>query len=61
MEFGRLMIMADGEQYSIIRRAWLTKIFVLGDVISFFAQFIGKTSFLSGRSIPIASTRGSCA
>ncbi|OJJ77742.1 hypothetical protein ASPBRDRAFT_202660 [Aspergillus brasiliensis CBS 101740] len=41
MEFGRLMIMADGEQYSIIRRTWLTKIFVLGDVISFFAQFIG--------------------
>ncbi|GLA31099.1 hypothetical protein AnigIFM63326_009539 [Aspergillus niger] len=41
MEFGRLMIMVDGEQYSIIRRAWLTKIFVLGDVVSFFAQFIG--------------------
>ncbi|RDH38300.1 RTA1-domain-containing protein [Aspergillus welwitschiae] len=41
MEFGRLMIMVEGEQYSIIRRAWLTKIFVLGDVISFFAQFIG--------------------
>ncbi|KAI3023711.1 hypothetical protein CBS147347_6678 [Aspergillus niger] len=40
MEFGRLMIMVEGEQYSIIRRAWLTKIFVLGDVISFFAQFI---------------------
>ncbi|OJJ95919.1 hypothetical protein ASPACDRAFT_35447 [Aspergillus aculeatus ATCC 16872] len=41
MEFGRVMIMADGGQYSIIRPAWLTKIFVLGDVISFFAQFIG--------------------
>lgn len=42
MEFGRLMIMADGEQYSIIRRTWLTKIFVCGDIISFFAQFLGK-------------------
>lgn len=44
--------MVEGEQYSIIRRAWLTKIFVLGDVISFFAQFIGKSSILSGRFDP---------
>ncbi|KAJ6015975.1 hypothetical protein N7540_010566 [Penicillium herquei] len=41
MEFGRVMIMADGEKYSIIRRTWLTKIFVCGDVLSFFAQFCG--------------------
>ncbi|OJJ78141.1 hypothetical protein ASPBRDRAFT_50924 [Aspergillus brasiliensis CBS 101740] len=41
MEFGRLIIMTDGDRFSIIRRTWLTKVFVIGDVISFLAQFSG--------------------
>ncbi|KAK1144812.1 hypothetical protein N8T08_004824 [Aspergillus melleus] len=41
MEFGRLVIMTDGDRFCIIRRTWLTKIFVIGDVISFLAQFSG--------------------
>lgn len=38
MELGRIMIVTGGEKYSIIRRSWLTKIFVLGDVVSFLVQ-----------------------
>jgi hypothetical protein len=42
MELGRLMIVTGGEHLSPIRRTWLTKIFVVGDVISFFFQGAGK-------------------
>ncbi|KAJ5356623.1 hypothetical protein N7517_011232 [Penicillium concentricum] len=38
MELGRIMIVTGGEHLSPIRRSWLTKIFVVGDVISFFVQ-----------------------
>ncbi|KAJ5265828.1 hypothetical protein N7524_006846 [Penicillium chrysogenum] len=38
MELGRIMIVTGGEHLSPIRRSWLTKIFVVGDVISFFIQ-----------------------
>ncbi|GKZ40215.1 hypothetical protein AbraIFM66950_003537, partial [Aspergillus brasiliensis] len=41
MEFGRFIIMTDGDRFSIIRRTWLTKVFVIGDIISFLAQFSG--------------------
>ncbi|CAI7638151.1 unnamed protein product [Penicillium manginii] len=41
MEFGRLIIMADGDRFCFIRRTWLTKIFVIGDILSFLAQFSG--------------------
>ncbi|KAJ5729532.1 uncharacterized protein N7483_004040 [Penicillium malachiteum] len=41
MELGRIMIMTDGNNYSLIRRTWLTKIFVVGDIASFVIQFIG--------------------
>ncbi|CAG8111591.1 unnamed protein product [Penicillium salamii] len=41
MEFGRLIIMTDGDRFCFIRRTWLTKIFVIGDIISFLAQFSG--------------------
>ncbi|KAJ5618360.1 hypothetical protein N7528_007003 [Penicillium herquei] len=41
MELGRIMIMTDGDNYSLIRRTWLTKIFVVGDIASFVIQFIG--------------------
>lgn len=35
---GRVILLVDGEQYSLIRQKWLTKIFVTGDVISFLVQ-----------------------
>ncbi|KAJ5524681.1 hypothetical protein N7494_011331, partial [Penicillium frequentans] len=41
MEFGRIILVTNGENYTIIRRTWLTKIFVCGDIISFVVQFGG--------------------
>ncbi|OQE94372.1 hypothetical protein PENNAL_c0004G06157 [Penicillium nalgiovense] len=38
MALGRIMIVTGGEHLSPIRRSWLTKIFVVGDVVSFFIQ-----------------------
>lgn len=35
---GRVILLVDGERYSLIRQKWLTKIFVTGDVISFLVQ-----------------------
>ncbi|KAF2626507.1 RTA1-domain-containing protein [Macroventuria anomochaeta] len=35
---GRIILLVDGEQHSLIRQRWLTKIFVTGDVISFLVQ-----------------------
>jgi hypothetical protein len=46
MELGRIMILTNGEKYSIIRRSWMTKIFVLGDVVSFLAQAGGMSLLL---------------
>lgn len=42
MEFGRLVTRTDGERYTLIRHEWITKIFVAGDVLSFFLQGGGK-------------------
>ncbi|KAH8664803.1 RTA1 like protein-domain-containing protein [Ilyonectria robusta] len=38
MVLGRLIRLLNADNYSIIRTTWLTKVFVLGDVISFLAQ-----------------------
>ncbi|KAH8668995.1 RTA1 like protein-domain-containing protein [Xylariales sp. PMI_506] len=38
MILGRLVVLLHAESYSLIKPRWLTKIFVLGDVLSFFAQ-----------------------
>lgn len=38
MILGRLVVLLDAHNYSMIRPSWLTKVFVLGDVLSFFAQ-----------------------
>jgi hypothetical protein len=42
MELSRIIIAVDGESHALIKKKWLTKIFVIGDVISFFAQGGGK-------------------
>ena len=45
---GRIILMTDGESHSLIRRKWLTKIFVAGDVISFLLQAGGGGIQASG-------------
>jgi hypothetical protein len=42
MELGRLVTLVDGEEYTLIRKQWLTKIFVCGNVLSFMVQSAGK-------------------
>ncbi|PYH87710.1 RTA1 like protein [Aspergillus ellipticus CBS 707.79] len=56
MELGRIMIMTNGSQYSLIRRTWLTKIFVVGDILSFFIQFIGAA--MLAKQTASATTNG---
>lgn len=46
MVLGRLINLLDAGEYSMIRPKRLTKVFVLGDVLSFFAQSGGKTTVL---------------
>ncbi|OJJ06437.1 hypothetical protein ASPVEDRAFT_875356 [Aspergillus versicolor CBS 583.65] len=43
MELGRIMILTGGEDLSLIRRSWLTKVFVIGDIVSFFVQAGGAS------------------
>lgn len=45
MELGRIVLMVDGERALFIRRTWLTKIFVAGDVLSFLMQSSGRPIF----------------
>lgn len=44
MELGRIVLMVDGERSLFIRRTWLTKLFVAGDVLSFLMQSSGEYS-----------------
>lgn len=41
MILGRIILLTEGEHHSLIRRKWLTKIFVFGDVASFMLQSSG--------------------
>ena len=50
MVLGRLVLLTGGERYSLVRRTWLTKIFVGGDVISFMMQGAGGGIMSSGAS-----------
>jgi hypothetical protein len=42
MELGRIVLLLQGEQHALVRRTWMTKIFVVGDILSFVMQGIGK-------------------
>lgn len=46
MILGRIILLTEGEHHSLIRRKWLTKIFVFGDVASFMLQSSGMTLVL---------------
>lgn len=39
----RVILLTNGEQHSVISRRWLTKLFVVGDVVSFVLQGAGKS------------------
>lgn len=51
MILGRLIRALDAEDLSIVRTKWMTKIFVIGDVLSFAAQCIGRHSLDDGLEI----------
>ncbi|KAF1838893.1 RTA1-domain-containing protein [Decorospora gaudefroyi] len=38
---GRIILLVDGERYSLVPQKWLTKMFVTGDIISFMLQGAG--------------------
>ncbi|KAF2178720.1 putative RTM1-like protein [Zopfia rhizophila CBS 207.26] len=48
MMLGRIILLTEGETHSLIKRRWLTKIFVCGDIISFFMQGVGGGIMASG-------------
>lgn len=50
MEFGRIILLVDGEKHAIIKKKWLTKFFVAGDVLSFVAQCLGAYDCSPGDS-----------
>ncbi|KAK9357877.1 RTA1 like protein-domain-containing protein [Lipomyces starkeyi] len=50
MELGRIILVVDGESCSLIQRRWLTKIFVIGDVLSFLMQCGGGGIMASSSS-----------
>ncbi|PVH81489.1 RTA1 like protein [Cadophora sp. DSE1049] len=48
MILGRIIIAVDGEKYSLIKKRWLTKIFVTADVVSFLVLSGGSGMLASG-------------
>ena len=50
MELGRIVHMVDGDGALFIRRTWLTKIFVIGDIFSFLVQSSGAGLLSSGNA-----------
>lgn len=42
MFLGRIILMLQAESHALLRRKWLRKIFVTGDVLSFLLQGDGK-------------------
>ncbi|KZF26437.1 RTA1 like protein [Xylona heveae TC161] len=50
MELGRIILLVDGESRSIIKKRFLTKIFVTGDVLSFLTQSSGG-GIMAGQSL----------
>ncbi|KAH6680160.1 RTA1 like protein-domain-containing protein [Halenospora varia] len=41
MILGRIIVSIDGESHSIVKKRWLTRIFVVGDAVTFFIQAVG--------------------
>ena len=45
MTLGRIILLVGGEKYSVVKKRYLTKIFVAGDVFSFLLQSAGNVPF----------------
>jgi len=43
MILGRIILLTDGESHAIIKRRWLTKTFVCGDILCFLLQSGGMS------------------
>ena len=50
MFLGRIIIAAGGQQFSFIRVTWLTKIFVVGDIVCFLVQAGGASILVNSDS-----------
>jgi hypothetical protein len=37
MILGRIILVVDGQKYSLVKKTWLTTIFVASDILSFLA------------------------
>lgn len=46
MILGRLIRFLEADQQSLVKTVWLTKLFLLGDIISIAAQAIGEKPML---------------
>jgi len=59
MELGRVVMMVDGDNYLFVRRTWMTKLFVSGDVISFLMQSAGEfnAQTVLGITLPLTRSR----
>ena len=42
MILGRIILLTAGEHHALVKRKWLTKTFVWGDVVSLCTQSTGK-------------------
>lgn len=42
MFLGRIILVLEAESHALIRKKWLTKIFVTGDMLSFLLQGAGR-------------------
>lgn len=49
MELANIVLMVDGDAHLFIRRTWLTRTFVIGDVLSFLMQSTGAGMMSSGQ------------
>jgi hypothetical protein len=46
MQLSKIILLLHGESRALIKKKWLTKIFVTGDVLSFILQGGGKSMYL---------------
>ncbi|KAL6801536.1 RTA1 like domain-containing protein [Trichoderma sp. SZMC 28012] len=58
MILGRIILLVDGQEHSIIRPQWLTKIFVTGDVICFLMLAGGSGILATAKNNPSMSDTG---
>ena len=58
MILGRIILVTDSERHSLVRKRWLTKIFVTGDIFSFLVQCLGGGVLAGNTDDPETLKRG---